>query len=118
MGKVVTSGKQKQYSHVSLKRHNVFTKELKNEKLVREALIEALTQNDLETFQDVLIAYLRTVSRSKLAARTGVGRQTLYDLTNKQRRFNPTLSTLGAILSKLAAQTGQTHNFLRVFEHY
>ena len=59
--------------------------------------------NDLETFQDVLIAHLRTVSKSKLAAKTKIGRQTLYDLIDEKKEFNPTLSTLGSILKAIAA---------------
>ena len=60
-------------------------------------------QNDLETFQDVLIAHLRTVSKSKLAIKTKLGRQTLYDLINEDKEFNPTLSTLGSLLKAIAA---------------
>ncbi len=103
MGRTATSVKRKRYSLASMQRHNPFTKELRNPKLVKAVLIEALMENDLDTFQDVLIAHLRSMSKRALALRTGLGRQTIYDLTSKQKRFNPTLETLGIILNKLAA---------------
>lgn len=50
-----------------MKRHDVFTSNLKNTKLVKQVLVDALMQNDMETFQDVLIAHLWTASKSGLA---------------------------------------------------
>lgn len=76
---------------------------MKDRKLVREVLVEALMTNDLATFQDVLIAHLRAMSKSRLASKTGLGRQTLYDLIDESKDFNPTLSTLGAILKGIVA---------------
>jgi DNA-binding phage protein len=38
-----------------------------------------------------------------LSSKTGLGRQTLYDLINDEKEFNPTLSTLAAILKAIAA---------------
>jgi DNA-binding phage protein len=76
---------------------------LKDAKLVKEVLVEALMNNDLETFQDVLTAHIRTVSKSKLAAKSKIGRQTLYDLIDEEKEFNPTLSTLGSILKAIVA---------------
>jgi DNA-binding phage protein len=103
MAKTATSAKQKKSSRVSLKKHDVFGAHLRNPKLIKEVLVDALMSNDLETFQDVLIAYLRTASKSKLASKTKLGRQTLYDLIDEEKEFNPTLSTLGSILEALAA---------------
>lgn len=60
-------------------------------------------ENDLETFQDVLVAHLRAAPKSALSLKTGLGRQTLYDLINESKEFNPTLSTLGALLKAIAA---------------
>lgn len=103
MAKATTSGKQRRSLFASLKRHDPYPSRLKNPKRVKEVLVDALMCDDLEVFQDVLIAYLRTVSKSRLAARTKLGRQTLYDLIDETKEFNPTLSTLGSILKTLAA---------------
>ncbi len=77
--------------------------DLADKRKVREVLIEALTENDLETFQDVLIAYLRTSSKLTLARNLKMGRSTLYDLMDPNKPFNPTLETLGKIFQDLAA---------------
>ena len=109
MAKTKTSGRQKRSSKAPLSLaqhfevHDPATAELKDPKLVREVLIDALMENDLDTFQDVLIAHLRATSKSRLAVRTGLGRQTLYDLIDHKKEFNPTLSTLGALLKAIAA---------------
>lgn len=70
--------------------------------LIAEILVESLLQNDLETFKDVIIAHLRAVSKTELAKKTGLGRQTIYDLMEKEK-FDPRVSTLGALLSKIVA---------------
>jgi DNA-binding phage protein len=109
MAKKKTSGRQKGSLKtplgvaLGLERHDPAAGPLKDPKVVREVLIDALMQNDLDTFQDVLIAHLRVTSKSRLAARSGLGRQTLYDLISPEREFNPTLSTLGALLKAIAA---------------
>ena len=90
--------KQKKFLIKLLKQHKVGSKRLRNEKLVKSVLVEALMKNDLETFQDVLITHLNANPKSRLAQTTGLGRQTLYDLVNEDKEFNPTLKTLGAIL--------------------
>jgi len=102
MAKAKTSKKQKKSSHDILTKHETDTKLLRDKKLIMEVLIESLIQNDLDTFRDVLIAHLRTLSKTELARKTGLGRQTLYDLIEGQN-FDPRLSTLSAILSKIAA---------------
>jgi DNA-binding phage protein len=78
-------------------------KDLANKKLVKEILIEALTHNDMETFQDVLVGYIRTSSKLALSKKTKLGRTTLYDLINPEKPFNPTLDTIGKIFEELAA---------------
>jgi DNA-binding phage protein len=59
-------------------------------------------ENDIETFRDVLIGHLRALSKTQLAKQTGLGRRTLYDLMDAEK-FDPRISTLGALLSKLVA---------------
>lgn len=88
-------------SSVKLTEHD-YTKTLRDRKLVLKTLLDCLVRNDLETFQDVLVAHLRTVSKSKLSTETRIGRQTLYDLLDAKKPFNPTLSTLGSILKSLS----------------
>lgn len=76
---------------------------LKDKNSVREALLYALSMNDLEAFQDVLIAYLRISAKAQLSRKTKIGRTTLYDLMDPDKPFNPTLETLGKIFEELAA---------------
>jgi len=79
------------------------SKGLANKQLVREILIDCLIQNDIDTFQDVLIGYLRTTSKSAFARNTKIGRTTIYDLMDPSKPFNPTLETIGKIFEDLAA---------------
>ena len=104
MAKTKTSKKQSESSKTSFLEHKPsLSKELSNKKLVREILIEALTNNDMETFQDVLVGYIRTSSKLALSKKTKLGRTTLYDLIDPNKPFNPTLDTLGKIFEDLAA---------------
>ncbi len=79
------------------------SKGLSDKKLVREILIDALTNNDMDTFQDVLVGYIRTSSKVELSRKTNLGRTTLYDLIDPEKPFNPTLDTIGKIFEELAA---------------
>jgi hypothetical protein len=71
--------------------------------VVREILLDALVHNDMGTFQDVLVGYLRTSSKLSLSKKSKIGRTTLYDLMNPEKQFNPTLETIGKIFEDLAA---------------
>jgi DNA-binding phage protein len=102
MARAKTSKKRKGSSKSTLKKFEPNRKLLSDKKLVIETLIEALLTNDVETFRDVLIAHLRTLSKTELAKTTGLGRRTLYDLMD-EKKFDPRLSTLSALLSKIAA---------------
>lgn len=101
MGKAKTSKKQKKSSKNSLREFKPSTSLLLSKKLVAEVLVESLLENDIETFQDVLVSHLRTLSKTELAKKTGLGRRTLYDLI-EGKNFDPRLSTLSALLSKIA----------------
>ena len=104
MAKTKTLKKQKESKKTSFVKHeSLATKELLDKKLVREVLIEALTNNDMETFQNVLVGYIRTSSKVALSERTQLGRTTLYDLIDPKKPFNPTLDTIGKIFEELAA---------------
>lgn len=83
--------------------HNPYDGELANPKIIKSAILEALVNSDLESVRDLLIAHIRTVNKSKLAIKTKLGRQTLYDLIDKKKEFNPSLKTLTTILDNIAA---------------
>ena len=102
MAKTKILKKQKDFLTNGLKKFEPDRKLLSDKKLVIETLMEALLTNDVETFRDVLIAHLRTLSKTELAKKTGLGRRTLYDLMD-EKKFDPRLSTLSALLSKIAA---------------
>jgi DNA-binding phage protein len=76
---------------------------LKNSKLVSETLLECIKTGDLESFRDVLAAHLMTVNKVKIAKKAGIGRRTLYDLIDRNKEFNPELSTVSAVIRALAA---------------
>lgn len=105
MGKRKTSKRPRRYSKGNFDHLKVFdpSKGLENPKEILEALIECLKQNDLESFEDILVAHLRTVSKSRFGKKSDLGRQTLYDLIQGKREFNPTLRTIGGLFKALAA---------------
>ena len=107
MGKVKTSSKLKKSltkpkTH-SLEVHDPYSKKLLNVKVIKKAVLEALIDGDLEAVRDLLVAHLRTVNKSKLALKTKLGRQTIYDLIDDEKEFNPSVKTLTSILDNLAA---------------
>jgi len=101
MDKAKTSKKPKVSSKKAFKEFKPSTALLLNKKLVAEVLVDCLLKNDTQTFQDVLVSHLRTLSKTDLAKQTGLGRRTLYDLI-EGKNFDPRLSTLSALLSKIA----------------
>ncbi len=102
MGKVETLKKRKKSSKNSFKAFEPNKKILLDKKLVVESLVEALIENDIEVFRDILVSHIRTVSKTDLAKKTGLGRRTLYDLI-ENKNFDPRISTLAALLSKISA---------------
>lgn len=104
MGKSLTSKKQKKSETKSLKAHVPFKSlELKNVKLVIETLMDCIKSGDIETFREVLTAYLMTTNKMQLAKKAGIGRRTLYDLMDPKKEFNPELSTISALIQAIAA---------------
>lgn len=83
--------------------HDPFGKELADPERIKRAVFQALVDGDLEAVRDLLIAHLRVVNKSKLATESKLGRQTLYDLMDSKKEFNPSLKTLTQILDNLAA---------------
>lgn len=69
-----------------------------------DAILSCLRDNDLEGLQDVLIGFLRHVpNKARFAKEAKLSRQVLYDLQNRDKKFNPTADTLAAILKAAAA---------------
>ena len=73
MDKAKTSKKQKKHSK-KLKSpllvvHDPFSSELADPKLIKQAVLQALMDGDLEAVRDVLIAHLQTINKSKLASK-------------------------------------------------
>lgn len=83
--------------------HNPFDKKLSDVKLIKQAVLQALVDCDMEAVRDLLIAHLKTVNKSNLAAKAKLGRQTIYDLIDMSKEFNPSVKTLTTILDNLAA---------------
>lgn len=77
--------------------------ELKDPKLVSEALLECIKVGDLNAFRDVLTSFLLTANKSNLAKKAGIARRTLYDILDPKKKFNPELSTVSAVIRALAA---------------
>ena len=79
------------------------SKELKDAKIVQEALLECIKNGDLASFREVLIARLMTANKVQIAKKAGIGRRTLYDLIDPKKEFNPELSTVSAVIRALAS---------------
>jgi len=104
MAKIATSKRQKKSEIRFLKVHLPFASpELKNPKLVSETLLECIKTGDLDSFRDVLAAYLMTANKTRLAQKAGLGRRTLYDIMDPKKKFNPELLTVSAVIRALAA---------------
>lgn len=77
--------------------------DLKDSKIVAEALLDCLKHGDTEAFRDVLVSFLMTANKKKLSKVSGIGRTTIYDIMNPEKEFNPELSTVAALLKVIAA---------------
>lgn len=104
MAKTATSKKRKGSGKKYLREYVPFTSpELRDPKIVSEALLECIKTGDLEAFRDVLASYLITANKMELAKKAGLGRRTLYDILDPKKKFNPELSTVSAVIRALAA---------------
>ncbi len=102
MAKTATSKKRKESGTKSLKAHVAFSSpELKNPKLVSEALLDCIRTGDLDSFRDVLAIYIMRANKAQFAKKAGIGRRTLYDILDPSRKFNPELSTVSSIIRAL-----------------
>jgi DNA-binding phage protein len=89
----------KKSKSITLLPHDPYVKDLAEKERIREAVYHSLVEGDLEAVQDLLIAHLATLNKLKLVNEKKIGRQTLYDLMNRERDFNPTLKTIVTILA-------------------
>ncbi len=103
MAKTKTLKEQRKSSKKSkviiLTKHDPYEINLANKERVKAAIYFSLLEGDLESVQDLLIAHLETVNKLQLSSTCKIGRQTLYDLMNKDKDFNPTLKTIVNILA-------------------
>lgn len=84
--------------------HEPFTsRELKDANLVVETLLDCIRQGDIESFREVLAAHLMTTNKAAIAKKAGLGRRTIYDMIDPDRKFNRELTTISALLKALAA---------------
>lgn len=72
-------------------------------KIIESILVEAIMEGDMEMLKDAVVGLIRLNKKSDLIKKTKLGRQTLYDLINDKREFNPTVKTLSALLQVIAA---------------
>ncbi len=107
MDKAKISKKQKNSLPTSKKailyEHKVLDESVLDREMMRFILTEALIDGDIETLRDVLITQIRLHNKADLVRKTKLGRQTLYDLIEGKREFNPTVKTLSSILKAIAA---------------
>lgn len=73
----------------------------KNHRLVAEALLQSLIENDTEAFMEILDSYLR-VNRRKIAESAGLPRSTVSLAFSK--KGNPTLKTIAKIVHEAVSQ--------------
>ena len=106
MAKVETSKKQRSSSKKSkaviLHPHKVLDAEILDRETLMTILVEALVDGDFETLKDVLITQIRIQNKAEIVRKSKLGRQTLYDLIDGKRDFNPTVKTLSSLLKAIA----------------
>lgn len=83
--------------------HKVLDESILDRETLKSILMDALIDGDIETLKDVLITQIRLANKAELVRRSQLGRQTLYDLIEGKREFNPTVKTLSSLLKAIAA---------------
>jgi DNA-binding phage protein len=102
MDKLKTSTKQEKSLPKTLKlkasskvRIHYPEKTLLDEKLVGEAILECLKENDTEALMEILEGYLSALNKSQFSKDSKIPRRTLY---HTFKRKNPTIKTLAKIV--------------------
>ncbi|MEK2644816.1 hypothetical protein [Bdellovibrio sp. BCCA] len=107
MAKAKTLKKQKSSSKKSkpvvLGPHKVLDETKLDKETLKSILAEALIDGDIDMLKDVLITQIRLQNKAELVRKSKLGRQTLYDLIEGKREFNPTVKTLSSLLKAIAA---------------
>lgn len=102
-----TSKKQKDSSKKSkpivLTRHKVLNRQILRKDVLRKILMDSLLTGDFETLEDVIVTQIRLSNKVQFSRQSKLGRQTLYDLLEGKRDFNPTIKTLSSLLKAIAA---------------
>ena len=73
---------------------------LRNRKLIIEALTEALTDGDAQTFKEILAAHLEVVQKESFYQEAGLSRRTLYRMLGPSG--NPTLENIARVVRAIA----------------
>ncbi len=87
---------------VILHPHKVLDESVLDREVLKSILMEALIDGDIETLKDVLVNQIRLANKADLLRESKLGRQTLYDLIEGKREFNPTVKTLSLLLKAFA----------------
>src|SRR6187431_213531 len=103
MAKTKTLKKPKRFLKNTLVPYKFNEALFNNHEAVKEILLESLSNGDIETFRDVLIAFLKAQSMTEFSKKSGLGRQTIYDMLKKPKDFDPQVSTVAKIMNALAA---------------
>ncbi|WP_413944333.1 hypothetical protein [Bdellovibrio sp. HCB-162] len=83
--------------------HKVLDESKLDKETLKSILAEALIDGDIDMLKDVLITQIRLQNKADLVRKSKLGRQTLYDLIEGKREFNPTVKTLSSLLKAIAA---------------
>src|SRR5690348_813830 len=103
MAKQVLLKKKKPAEKKSLIAHSSLTStEAKDSKLVSDTLLECIRSGDVDSFRGVLASYITSCNKLRFCKKTGLNRQTLYDILDPAKSFNPAFATVTAIMRGLA----------------
>lgn len=106
MAKAKTSGKRKSSSkksgEVILHPHKVFDADILDRETLKSILVGALIDGDIDSLKDVIVTQIRMRNKAEVVRKSKLGRQTLYDLVDGKREFNPTIKTLSQLLKAIA----------------
>lgn len=103
MAKQIPSKKKKTAEKKPLVAHSSLTcTEAKDSMRVSENLLECIREGDIDSFRNVLASYINSCNKLRFSKKTGLGRQTLYDILDPAKGFNPALATVTAIMRGIA----------------
>lgn len=92
----------KRSKKVVLYNHMIQDPKYINPETIKSILIQAIMEGDMEMLKDALISQIHLHKKTELVKKSKLGRQTLYDLINDKREFNPTIKTLSSLLRAIA----------------